>query len=283
MAKPRQFDNCGYTLLNAAFYGVPQMRERMVDGLPSADPFAGHGISPLAQSRDRCPRRVRKPSRRLGQIDDGCAVGSPQQVDHQRQLAAVSRNGRRGVSADVSLTDAILRLPEPVVGPAFRKHRSLFRARDRRRQGVLLNAGLQWLDRRMLSLSPSGTPRSIPAGNQRPPRAAPVGRGLRVQQGRRLLHLRDIVGRPDLLELLIGRGIADIGAIAPGGVGVDVDAAVLPLGVGDRVLRQRLKLGGLLLRVRPIELEDCIITVRRLFRYFEKVKTIKAAFRWNAF
>ena len=30
------------------------------------------------------PRRVRKPSRRLGQIDDGCAVGSPQQVDHRR-------------------------------------------------------------------------------------------------------------------------------------------------------------------------------------------------------
>ena len=81
-----------------------------VDGLPSADPFAGHGITPPAQSSDRCPRRVRKPSRRLGQSDDGCAVGSPQQVDHQRQLTAVSRSGRRGVSADVSLTDAILRL-----------------------------------------------------------------------------------------------------------------------------------------------------------------------------
>ena len=34
---------------------------------------------------------MRKPSRRLGQIDDSCAVGSPQQVDHLRQLAAVSR------------------------------------------------------------------------------------------------------------------------------------------------------------------------------------------------
>jgi hypothetical protein len=46
-----------------------------VDGRPGADPFAGHGISPLAQSGDCCPRRMRKPSRRLGQIDDGCAVG----------------------------------------------------------------------------------------------------------------------------------------------------------------------------------------------------------------
>ena len=53
---------------------------------------------------------VREPSCRLGQIDDGCAVGSPQQVDQQRQLAAVSRSGRRGVSADVIQTDAILRL-----------------------------------------------------------------------------------------------------------------------------------------------------------------------------
>ncbi len=48
-----------------------------VDRLPGADPFAGHGISPLARPGKRCPRRVRKPSRRLGQIDDGCAVGSP--------------------------------------------------------------------------------------------------------------------------------------------------------------------------------------------------------------
>ena len=85
-------------------------REIPVDGRPSADPFAGHGVSPLAQSGNRRPRCVREPSRRLGQIDDGCAVGSPQQVDHQRQLAAVSRSGRRGVSADVIETDAILRL-----------------------------------------------------------------------------------------------------------------------------------------------------------------------------
>jgi hypothetical protein len=42
----------------------------LVDRLPGADPFAGHGISPLAQPGNRCPRRVRKPSRRLGQIDD---------------------------------------------------------------------------------------------------------------------------------------------------------------------------------------------------------------------
>jgi hypothetical protein len=48
-----------------------------VDRPPGADPFAGHRISPLAQPGNRCPRRVRKPSRRLGQIDDGCAVGSP--------------------------------------------------------------------------------------------------------------------------------------------------------------------------------------------------------------
>ena len=40
-----------------------------VDRLPSVAPFAGHGISPLAQPGNRCPRRVRKPSRRLGQID----------------------------------------------------------------------------------------------------------------------------------------------------------------------------------------------------------------------
>ena len=80
-----------------------------VDRLPGADPFAGHRISPLAQPGDRCPRRVRKPSRRLGQIDDSCAVCSPQQVDHQRQLGALSRSGRRGVSADVVQTDAILR------------------------------------------------------------------------------------------------------------------------------------------------------------------------------
>ena len=83
-----------------------------VDRLPSDDALAGHGISPLAQPGNRCPRRVRKPSRRLGQIDDGRAVGSPQQVDHQRQLAAVSRSGRRGASADVIQTDVILRLRE---------------------------------------------------------------------------------------------------------------------------------------------------------------------------
>ena len=76
--------------------------------LPGADPFAGHRISPLSQSGDRCPRRMRKPSFRLGQSDDCCAVGSPQQVEDQRQLAAVSRSGRRSVSTDVIQTDAIL-------------------------------------------------------------------------------------------------------------------------------------------------------------------------------
>ena len=82
------------------------------------------------------------------------------------------------------------------------------------------------------------------------PRSPPVVRRFRVQQSRRFLHLRNVVGCAQLLVLLIGGGIADIGAIAPGGVGVDVDTAVLPLGVGDRVLRQRLKLRGLLRRVR---------------------------------
>ena len=38
----------------------------------------------------------------LGQIDDGCAVGSPQQVDHQRQLAAVAWGGCMRLSTDVS-------------------------------------------------------------------------------------------------------------------------------------------------------------------------------------
>ena len=65
-----------------------------VDRVSCADPFADHGIPSFAQSGERRPRRVRQPSRSLGQIDDGRAVGSPQQVDHQRQLAAVARGDR---------------------------------------------------------------------------------------------------------------------------------------------------------------------------------------------
>ena len=77
-----------------------------VDRVSCADPFADHGIPSFAQSGERGPRRVRQPSRSLGQIDDARAVGSPQQVDHQRQLAAVPRGDRMGLSADVIWTAA---------------------------------------------------------------------------------------------------------------------------------------------------------------------------------
>ena len=72
-----------------------------VDGTSSADPFAGHGISALAQPGERRPRGVRQPSRSPGQIDDGRAIRPPQQDNHPRQLATVSRGARLGVFADV--------------------------------------------------------------------------------------------------------------------------------------------------------------------------------------
>ena len=59
-----------------------QRRRDPVDRISCADPFADDGISSFAQSGERRPRRVRQPSRCLGQIDDGRAVGPPQQVDH---------------------------------------------------------------------------------------------------------------------------------------------------------------------------------------------------------
>jgi len=81
-----------------------------VDRTSSADPFADHGIPSFAQPSERRPRRVREPSRSLGQIDDRRAVGALQMFDHQRQLAAIARSGR---SSRVTLvrTGDILRLP----------------------------------------------------------------------------------------------------------------------------------------------------------------------------
>ena len=60
---------------------------------------------------------------------------------------------------------------------------------------------------------------SIPARHDRPPGAAPVGRGFRLQKRRCLLHLRDVVGRAYLLVLLVGGLAADKGAAASRGVG----------------------------------------------------------------
>jgi hypothetical protein len=76
-----------------------------------ADPLVDHGIPSLAQSGQRRPHRVRQPSRSLAQIDYGRAVGSPHEVDHQRQLAAVSRGARMRLSSTyVARITASLRL-----------------------------------------------------------------------------------------------------------------------------------------------------------------------------
>jgi hypothetical protein len=81
-----------------------------VDRVSCADPLADHGIPSFAQSGERRPRCVRQPSCSLGQMDDARAVGSPQQVDHQRQLAAVSRGDRKRLSTAVVRTASSLRL-----------------------------------------------------------------------------------------------------------------------------------------------------------------------------
>src|SRR5271166_1481275 len=83
---------------------------------------------------------------------------------------------------------------------------------------------------------------SVPAGRQWPPGAAPVLGGRHVELRRHLLHLRNVVGGPDLLILLIGGRATDEGAIAARSVGVDVDRPPLALGEDDRVLRQGLEI-----------------------------------------
>src|ERR1700733_3088991 len=65
---------------------------------------------PIAQPGERRPRRVRQPSRCLSQIDDCRPVGAPQNFDHQRQLAAVSRGGHPNRVAAFVRTGASLRL-----------------------------------------------------------------------------------------------------------------------------------------------------------------------------
>ena len=67
-----------------------------VDRVSCVDPFADHGIPSFAQSGERGPRRVRQPSRSLGQIDDARAVGR-----RSRSITNASLLPSRGATACV--------------------------------------------------------------------------------------------------------------------------------------------------------------------------------------
>ena len=73
-----------FGLDEGATFEVGRATRNSVDGTVPVDPFAGDGISALAEAGERCPGSVRQPSRCFSQVWDGRAFGPLQEVNDPR-------------------------------------------------------------------------------------------------------------------------------------------------------------------------------------------------------